>query len=196
MLKIFIGYFFSRAADHAWARSHRLKRRTAANNRGISKRPIRNYGRDWVSDLVSGFISCLLSPPWLWGRCYSFGCFRPVRDAKSVAVFPFDSVGDDNQSAVGAAGVVQRGPCTTGDSIATETFTRNSAAKNGDIFEEGLVEKVRVGDIIAVKSGARIPLDGAVVLGASTVDQAPITGESMPVEKKQGDQGSCRDNQR
>src|ERR1700704_3987082 len=60
--------------------------------------------------------------------------------------------------------------------------------KNGDVFKEVPVEKVPVGDIIAVKSGARIPLDGAVVNGASTIDQAPITGESMPVEKKRGDQ--------
>jgi Cd2+/Zn2+-exporting ATPase len=60
--------------------------------------------------------------------------------------------------------------------------------KNGDVFEEVPVKKVRVGDIIAVKSGARVPLDGAVVSGTSSVDQAPITGESMPMEKKQGDQ--------
>jgi Cd2+/Zn2+-exporting ATPase len=59
--------------------------------------------------------------------------------------------------------------------------------KSNDRFTEVPVEKVRVGSIIAVKSGARVPLDGAVVSGASSVDQAPITGESMPVEKKQGD---------
>ena len=59
--------------------------------------------------------------------------------------------------------------------------------KNGDAFDEVPVEKVAVGDIIAVKSGARIPLDGTVMSGASSVDQAPITGESMPVGKKSGD---------
>ena len=60
--------------------------------------------------------------------------------------------------------------------------------KDGERFVEVPVEKVHIGDIIAVKSGARIPLDGAIVNGNSSVDQAPITGESMPVEKKQGDQ--------
>ena len=60
--------------------------------------------------------------------------------------------------------------------------------KNGEVFEEVPVEKVRLGDIISVKSGARVPLDGEVVSGMSSVDQAPITGESMPVEKKPGDQ--------
>src|SRR3984957_845640 len=60
--------------------------------------------------------------------------------------------------------------------------------KDGNRFDEVSVEKVHVGDVIAVKSGARVPLDGAIVNGTSSVDQAPITGESMPVEKKQGDQ--------
>jgi Cd2+/Zn2+-exporting ATPase len=40
----------------------------------------------------------------------------------------------------------------------------------------------------SVRSGGRVPLDGAVVSGTSSIDQAPITGESMPAEKKQGDQ--------
>jgi len=60
--------------------------------------------------------------------------------------------------------------------------------KDGSRFDEVSVEQVHVGDIIAVKSGARVPLDGEIVNGNSSVDQAPITGESMPVEKKQGDQ--------
>jgi Zn2+/Cd2+-exporting ATPase len=68
--------------------------------------------------------------------------------------------------------------------LAPETALR----KNGNAFAEVPVAQVSVDDIIAVKSGARIPLDGTVLTGASSVDQAPITGESIPVEKKQGDQ--------
>lgn len=60
--------------------------------------------------------------------------------------------------------------------------------KQGETFREVPVEQVSVGDLIAVKSGARIPLDGQVASGASAVNQAPITGESMPVEKKPGDE--------
>jgi Zn2+/Cd2+-exporting ATPase len=60
--------------------------------------------------------------------------------------------------------------------------------KRGDTFEEVSVEQVNVDDIFAVKSGARLPLDGQVINGASTVNQAPITGESMPVEKQAGDE--------
>jgi Cd2+/Zn2+-exporting ATPase len=60
--------------------------------------------------------------------------------------------------------------------------------KRGDAFEEVPVEQVNVEDIFAVKSGGRVPLDGQVISGASAVNQAPITGESMPVEKQAGDE--------
>jgi len=49
------------------------------------------------------------------------------------------------------------------------------------------VEEVQVGDIIVVKPGEKIPLDGTVTVGSSTVDQAPITGESIAVSKDPGD---------
>ena len=48
--------------------------------------------------------------------------------------------------------------------------------------------EVEVGDVIVVSAGERIPLDGQVIAGGSSVDQAPITGESMPVNKSIGDE--------
>ena len=59
--------------------------------------------------------------------------------------------------------------------------------KRGEAFEEVPIQQVNVDDVFAVKSGARVPLDGQVISGASAVNQAPITGESMPVDKKAGD---------
>ncbi len=58
--------------------------------------------------------------------------------------------------------------------------------RNGRI-EEVRVEEVATDETIVVKSGARVPLDGIVLSGESAINQAPITGESMPVEKKSGD---------
>jgi Zn2+/Cd2+-exporting ATPase len=53
-------------------------------------------------------------------------------------------------------------------------------------WREAAVEEIHPGDLLLVKSGARVPLDGEVVSGRSTVNQAPITGESAPVEKEPG----------
>jgi Cu+-exporting ATPase len=54
--------------------------------------------------------------------------------------------------------------------------------------EQVPVEEVNVGDLILVKPGEKIPVDGEVVEGHSTVDEKMITGESIPVEKKVGDE--------
>ena len=49
-----------------------------------------------------------------------------------------------------------------------------------------LAAEVQTGDIVVIRPGERIPVDGIVVTGASSVNQAPITGESIPVEKTVG----------
>jgi Cu+-exporting ATPase len=49
------------------------------------------------------------------------------------------------------------------------------------------IEQVRVGDIVVVRPGEKIPVDGAVREGDSAVDESTLTGESMPVDKKLGD---------
>lgn len=48
------------------------------------------------------------------------------------------------------------------------------------------IDEVVVGDIIVVKPGERIPVDGTVISGTSSVDESMLTGESLPVEKKEG----------
>ena len=50
------------------------------------------------------------------------------------------------------------------------------------------VDDVRMGDIVVVKPGEKIPLDGRVTGGSSEVNQAPVTGESLPVDKTAGDE--------
>ncbi|MEZ6143803.1 MAG: heavy metal translocating P-type ATPase [Zavarzinella sp.] len=61
--------------------------------------------------------------------------------------------------------------------------------QHADGIEENVSpEQVAVGALFLVRPGERIPLDGRVVCGASEVNQAPITGESVPVSKKAGEE--------
>jgi len=64
--------------------------------------------------------------------------------------------------------------------------------ENARVIENGSektvnVKHVKVGDLIVVRPGERIPLDGVVREGSSSVDQSLVTGESMPVSKKEGE---------
>ncbi len=65
-------------------------------------------------------------------------------------------------------------------------------AKTARVIRDGVeaevsIDDVRVGDIVLVKPGEKIPVDGVVVEGRSAIDESMLTGESLPVEKKPGD---------
>ena len=67
------------------------------------------------------------------------------------------------------------------------TLTPRSARVVRDGEERDLpIEKIAVGDLVRVKPGERIPIDGTVRDGSSSVDQSPITGESLPVRREPG----------
>jgi Cd2+/Zn2+-exporting ATPase len=53
---------------------------------------------------------------------------------------------------------------------------------------EAKVEELLRGDVVIVRPGERVPIDGRVLAGRSSVDQSPITGESLPVEKDSGEE--------
>ena len=58
----------------------------------------------------------------------------------------------------------------------------------GNRVEEVPVEALRIGDRIRVLPGEKVPMDGSVIAGMSAVDQAHITGESLPIAKSPGDE--------
>ncbi len=53
-------------------------------------------------------------------------------------------------------------------------------------FEEVEVDDVDVGDVLLVKTGAKVPVDGTVLIGEGSINEASITGESIPVSKEKG----------
>jgi len=63
---------------------------------------------------------------------------------------------------------------------------KTARVRRGDEEVEIAVEAVRIGDLIVVRPGEKIPVDGLVREGYSTVDESMLTGESLPVEKSPG----------
>jgi Cd2+/Zn2+-exporting ATPase len=69
-----------------------------------------------------------------------------------------------------------------------EMMPKTARLKLDDNIVERPVSSLKIGDLVVVRPGDRIPVDGDVILGASGVDQSPITGESIPVRKGLGDE--------
>ncbi len=70
------------------------------------------------------------------------------------------------------------------------------APKTANVLRGGVeqtvpIEEVRIGDLFAVRPGENIPVDGVVVSGSSAVDESALTGESIPVDKAEGDSVSA-----
>ena len=66
-------------------------------------------------------------------------------------------------------------------------YPQEATVKRGSDSIRLKLEDIRVGDIVLIEPGERIPVDGRVLAGLSAVDQSPITGESMPVDKSAGE---------
>ncbi|NOX38309.1 MAG: cadmium-translocating P-type ATPase [Calditrichaeota bacterium] len=64
---------------------------------------------------------------------------------------------------------------------------RTAVVKRDGQEQEIPAEAIQVGDVFIVKPGQTVPTDGIVIAGQSSVDESPITGESLPVEKSPGD---------
>ncbi|MEN0058613.1 MAG: heavy metal translocating P-type ATPase [Bdellovibrio sp.] len=64
---------------------------------------------------------------------------------------------------------------------------KKALVKKDGVWQEISVDKLQAQDVVLVKNGEAIPVDGVVVEGASAVDESMLTGESLPVVKKAGD---------
>jgi len=68
-----------------------------------------------------------------------------------------------------------------------EVGAKKARVERGNSVVEVPVEELRVGDIIEVRSGEKIPVDGEIISGSSAVDESMITGEGIPVDREEGD---------
>jgi Cd2+/Zn2+-exporting ATPase/Cu+-exporting ATPase len=70
--------------------------------------------------------------------------------------------------------------------LLVDLLPNTATVRRDGTWQEIVIQEVSLADEVLVRPGSRIPVDGKVVRGQSFVDQAPITGESMPVEKSPG----------
>jgi len=104
---------------------------------------------------------------------------RQYLESGTVAFFMLIAVLIESRTALGAQASVE--------SLIRIT-PRRAHRLTGDTEQEVDARQLRPGDVVRVRPGDNIPADGEVVSGASTVNQAPITGESIPVDKAPGDE--------
>lgn len=160
----------------------------------------------------SGFaVERLLAPPeWVslsfYLGAYFFGGFYTLREA--IDNLRHKRFEIDTLMLVAAAGAAALGQWTEGALLlflfslghALEHYAMGRAKRaiealaelaprtalvrrNGDL-QEVSVEELAIGDVVVVKPDTRLPADGFVIAGESSVNQAPVTGESMPTDKR------------
>lgn len=164
----------------------------------------------WVGQRVWGWPGAASIPLYL--LAYAFGAWDLVRHAVARlrrGVFTFDI---DLLMLVAAVGAAVLGEWAEGAFLLTlfalahalehyamdrargairaltELAPSQARVRRDGADVEVPVEAVAVGEIVLVRPGDRIPVDGIVATGRSSVNQAPVTGESVPVDKSDGDE--------
>ncbi len=161
--------------------------------------------------LLAGWLLSFLAGvhPWvstsLFGAASFFGGFFPAREA--IENLRTGTLEIDSLMLVAAAGAASLGELAEGALLlflfslghALEHFAMGRAKRSiealadiaptsaevrrGNFLETVQIDRLVVGDVVVIKPNTRVPVDGLVIMGESNVDQAPITGESVPVAK-------------
>lgn len=80
-----------------------------------------------------------------------------------------------------------KGKTTDAISALMDLSPKVATRREGDAEVEVPLEQVQVGDVLVVRAGQSVPLDGTVIEGSAAIDESALTGESVPVEKQPGD---------
>ena len=161
------------------------------------------------------FVCFLFTTPLLWvGRKFFLGAYQAIRYARVATTDVLISMGAGSAYLYSVvAQFVFNNPNTyydiaamvltlisTGSYLKTRATARASEAirnlvslqpRSARLLRDGTeielpIDKVHHGDVVVVRPGERIPVDGVVRSGAAAVDESMLTGESMPVEKREG----------
>lgn len=162
--------------------------------------------------LVIGWVSAwqALGPVWMptafYAAAYAFGGYFTLREAiENLRARRFEI---DTLMLVAAAGAAALGQWAEGalllflfslghslehyamgrarraiEALAKLAPERATVRRQGKAVEVGVAELI-IGDVVIVRPNERLPADGLVILGATSVNQAPVTGESVPVDKR------------
>ena len=125
----------------------------------------------------------------LFKRSPNMDSLIAVGSAASVVLFYFESAGMILTLVTLGKWLEARAKGKTGSAI--EKLI-NLAPKEAAVLRDGKEEmvplaQIKVGDVIAVRPGESIPVDGIILSGETAVDESALTGESLPVDKKTGD---------
>lgn len=149
-----------------------------------------------AAEVSAGLAALILALPILWRALREASGRRSIQELVAIGVLAAFAQGDlfsaaavalflqlgqliETRSAVGARAAVE----------AVMRLAPRTAARLSDGAEvEVALTELRPGDRIRIRAGENVPADGRVRSGASTLDQATVTGESLPVDKRVGDE--------
>ncbi len=161
----------------------------------------------------------LTTPLIVWiGRKYYLGAYQAIRYARAATADVLITIGSWSAYLFSVfTTFIVPGPAyfdtaamiitfiTSGTYLKTLATSRASEsirklaglqAKTARVFKEGgevevFIDNVQIGDIVVVRPGEKIPVDGRIAEGFSTVDESMLTGESLPLSKSPGDEVSA-----
>jgi len=151
----------------------------------------------WFSVLISGIPLLSLA---IWRVIYNEGMSK-ISSALLISIAMIAAIAIGDVFAAGEVAFIM----ALGGILEDKTAERSKKGikkligltpQQGRVLNEGNekmvnVEEIRVGDRLRVLPGEAIPVDGKIVVGATSVDQAIMTGESLPVDKEVGDNVYC-----
>lgn len=152
-----------------------------------------SFNPAWIAIFITGIPLLYLS---IWRLIYNRGITK-ISSALLITIAMCAAIGTGDVFAAGEVGFIM----SLGAILEEYTTKRarrglknlvslipsNAHRLTDEHFVDVPTNSLRIGDIVQIKSGERIPADGKVIFGESSVDESVLTGESLPVSKEAGD---------